>query len=73
MTFEDVKQATVGKGKTLPLIGENDKGEAIFVNSGINENGAYYVIRTAQENGRERVNVYYKNGDAEEYFDDFEE
>ena len=69
MDYTAIKKMITEEGKTLPLIVENQDGEAVFITCGRNEIGRYYQTRTAQNNGWERINIYYEDGTTEELYD----
>lgn len=54
--------------KEFPSHGTNENGENVLVEHGENENGRFISTQTFQENNWIRVNVYYKNGDCEEFY-----
>lgn len=57
------------EGKTLPLMGENDNGEAVIVDKGKDDEGEFYETQTAQNNDWLRINRYYSTGVMTETFD----
>lgn len=67
--YEEVRQKIKEKHLQLPLIGEHKNGEVFFLNIGHDENGLYYYMRTSQHNGWERINVFYKDGTSEEFYE----
>lgn len=70
MTYKDIdsKMATLG---AVPMMGTNSEGEVVITEkNGEDENGfPTYKVSTSQANGWLRVNVYWKDGTVEEYFE----
>lgn len=67
MTYQELKHLC--KGNTFPLCAKNADGENIIVHHGINNEGNFFDIQTAQNNGWIRHNFVYEDGSAEELYD----
>ena len=55
-------------GKSLPLAGRNEHGEAVTIEGGSSNGRRFFRVTTAQSNNWCRVNTYYENGDSDETY-----
>lgn len=60
-TFEEIYG-----DKVFPIMVVNENGEAVLIDKGEN----YFKTRTAQNNNRVRVNVYWQDSTTEEFFEE---
>lgn len=66
MSYEKI--ACVVAGKSLPVAGRNERGEAVVVEGGQSNRGRFFRVTTAQSNDWCRINTYYENGDRDETY-----
>lgn len=57
----------------LPTMCLNGNNEEVIVHKWHNDNGNYFCLVTAQNNGRIRHNYYYEDGTEEEIYEEDEE
>ena len=62
------KIARMITGKSLPVAGRNEYGEAVTVEGGQSSSGRFFRVTTAQSNNWCRINTYYENGDSYETY-----
>ena len=67
MNYQKLEEIT--KGKTLPLVAENDKGERIIIEKCNNGDLNYYQLNTFQKNDWVRINRYYEDGSFDETYE----
>lgn len=65
--FYKLKKET--KGKSFPIMGKNEAGEATIIYHGVSDNEEFFKTTTAQKNGWIRVNIYYADGMCEELYE----
>ena len=63
------KLEDVLRGKTLPLMAENESGERVIVEKGHNGDLEYYQLSTFQSNDWIRINCYYEDGSIDETYE----
>lgn len=70
MTYEHIENM-MGKLGEIPLMGKDDEGNVTITEiNGYDEDGfPTYKVSTSQANGWLRVNVYWKDGTVEEYYE----
>jgi hypothetical protein len=66
MTYKEIKKQT--EGKTFPIAGENEDGEAVVVEVGERDGERFFKATTAQHNGWCRLNIYWEDGTTEELY-----
>ncbi len=62
------KIAGIVAGKSLPVAGRNEHGEAVTIEGGRSCSGRFFRVTTAQSNNWCRINTYYENGDSDETY-----
>lgn len=67
MNYQKLEEMT--KGKTLPLMAENEDGERVIIEKGNNGDLEYYQLSTFQSNDWVRINRYYIDGSIDETYD----
>ena len=67
MNYQKLKEMT--KGKTLPLMAENENEERVIVEKGHNGDLEYYQLSTFQNNDWVRINRYYEDGSIDETYE----
>lgn len=67
MNYQKLEEMT--KGKTLPLMAENEDGERVIIEKGNNGELEYYQLSTFQSNDWVRINRYYIDGSIDETYD----
>ena len=67
MNYQKLEEMT--KGKTLPLMAENENGECVMLEKGHNGNLKYYQLSTFQNNDWIRINRYYEDGSIDETYE----
>ena len=74
MKYEDLKKSC--EGKTLPLVGKNEHGENVIVESGCEKwsycderwDRNFFKTTTAQSNGWTRTNIFFEDGATVEFY-----
>lgn len=66
MSYEKI--ARIVGGKSLPMTGRNEYGEAVVVEGGLSSSRRFFRVTTAQSNGWCRINTYYEDGDSDETY-----
>lgn len=66
MNYQKLEEMT--KGKTLPLVAENEFNERVIIEKRNNGELEYYKVSTLQSNNWVRVNCYYKDGSTDETY-----
>lgn len=68
-SYKDIKNFT--NECKLPFDGVNDNDESILISSGIDNesNEKYYKVKTKQNNGWIRTNIYWEDGTIEELYE----
>jgi len=72
MDYYSIKSNIESQGfsdKDLPLTYTNENDEYVILERSKQGDEEVYILKTAQKNDWIRVNVYYQNGTAEEYYE----
>lgn len=67
MTFRELEELT--KGKVLPMLGENEDGEAVLIEKGCQDGQRFFKLTTAQHNDWCRVELVWEGGNIEEMYE----
>ena len=67
MNYQKLEEIT--KGKTLPLVAENEEKERIVVEKLHNGDMKYYQLSTFQSNDWVRINRHYEDGSFDETYE----
>ena len=74
MLLYEILQSKTGtykdNGGTLPCVSKNAKDEITIMSEGEDESGRhFYKVKTLQDNGWIRVNIFYDDGSTDEMFE----
>lgn len=67
MNYQKLEEMT--KGKTLPLMAENEDKERVIIEKCNNGELEYYQLYTFQNNDWVRINRYYEDGSIDETYE----
>lgn len=70
--FEELVKTIMRHGiDKLPLVGENQYGEAVIITASLNDDNTIECVekQTLQDNGWTRINCYWADGTIEELYD----
>lgn len=69
MSYEELKEKIESEGHSLPVTAENENGELVIIEEGVDDDVHYYKTTTAQNNDWCRINCFYADGTVTETFE----